>query len=508
MNSALHWPAWLAQLERLPTYLSGHIFLTVVALAAGIAASIPLSLWVIDRPRLRAMVLATAGVIQTIPSLALLALMVPLLGGMIGRVPAVLALFLYSMLPILRNAVTGILNVDPPVIEAARGIGMTPRQVMWKVQVPLALPVIIAGIRTATVWVVGMATLSTPVGATSLGNYIFSGLQTRNWVAVYVGCLAAAGLAILLDQLIYLVEHAFQTRSRRWGIVATIGLLGVFGSGLWPLTNEVFRRDNRPRVIVGAKSFTEQYILARLMAGQLREAGLRAETLESLGSTVAFEALAAGTIDVYVDYSGTIWTNYMQRSDSPGRSALMREMTDWLAHEHQVTVLGALGFENTYALAIRDEDARRQNIRTIADLVPRSAEWILGGDYELFSRPEWARVQQDYGLQFRDLRSFDPTLMYQAVRDKQVGAIVAFSTDGRLIAYDLRVLDDPLESFPPYDAVILLSPKAARDPRILEALQPLVESVPDERMRRANMIVDVERNSVDAAVQFLRSFLP
>jgi osmoprotectant transport system permease protein len=504
----MNWDAWKAQLERLPVYLSGHILLTVVALAAGIAASIPLALWIIDRPRIRSIVLGTAGVIQTIPSLALLALMVPLLGGTIGRLPAILALFLYSMLPILRNTVTGILHVDPAVTEAARGIGMTPRQVMWRIQVPLALPVIIAGVRTATVWVVGMATLSTPVGATSLGNYIFSGLQTRTWVSVYVGCLAAAGLAILLDQLIHLVEVAFQVRSRRRGIAAAIGLLAVFGAGLWPLAADALRRDSRPRVVVGAKSFTEQYILAGLIARQLDDAGFRAERLESLGSTVAFEALAAGTIDVYVDYSGTVWTNYMKRQDNPGRAIVMREMTDWLAREHQVTVLGELGFENTYALAIREEEANQQNIHSISDLARNAASMVLGGDYEIFSRPEWMRVQEDYSLQFRELRTFDPTLMYQAVRDNQIDAIIAFSSDGRLVAYDLRVLQDPLESFPPYDALILLSPKAARDPHLRDALLPLVGNVDDERMRRANMLVDVERDSIDSAVQYLRSFVP
>lgn len=504
----MNWQAWNAQLERLPTYLSGHVLLTIVSLAFGIAASIPLALWIIHRPRIRSFVLGTAGVIQTIPSLALLALMVPLLGGTIGRLPAILALFLYSMLPILRNTVTGILQVDPAVTEAARGIGMTPRQVMWRIQVPLALPVIIAGIRTATVWVVGMATLSTPVGATSLGNYIFSGLQTRTWVAVYVGCLAAAGLAILLDQLIHLVEVAFQDRCRRRAVAAAMGLLAVFGTGLWPLAADIFRRDNRPRVVVGAKSFTEQYILAGLIARQLDEAGFRAERLESLGSTVAFEALSAGTIDVYVDYSGTVWTNYMKRHDNPGRTAVMSEMTEWLDREHQITVLGELGFENTYALAIPEEEAYRQNIHAISDLARNSDSMVFGGDYEIFSRPEWTQVQQDYSLQFRELRTFDPTLMYQAARDGQVDGIVAFSSDGRIIAYGLQVLEDPLESFPPYDALILLSPAAARNSEIRDALLPLVGIVDDERMRRANMLVDVERDSIDTAVQYLRSFLP
>jgi osmoprotectant transport system permease protein len=501
------WEGLRVQLEWLPTYLSGHIFLTVVALCGGIATSIPLSLWIVDRPRLRTAVLTTAGVIQTIPSLALLALMVPLLGGTIGRLPAIIALFLYSMLPILRNTVTGILNVDPTVVEAARGIGMTPRQIMWQIQLPLALPVIIAGIRTATVWVVGIATLSTPVGATSLGNYIFSGLQTRTWVAVYVGCVAAALLAILLDQLIRLIEVSLQKGSRVAGAVATAGLLLVFGGGLWPIAADAFRPDHRPRVMVGAKTFTEQYTLARLIARQLSDAGFHARTMESLGSTVVFEALVAGKIDVYVDYSGTVWANHMKRSANPGRAAVMTEMTRWLDESHGVTVLGSLGFENAYALAMPEEVAAEQGIQSLDDLVPVAGNLVLGGDYEIFGRPEWVRVRDSYGMSFRELRTLDSTLMYEAVRDQQVNAIMAFSSDGRIAAYNLRVLEDPREALPPYDAMILLSPKASRNQLLIDALRPLLGAIDDQLMRRANMIVDVDRQTVDDAVSFLRSVI-
>ena len=213
----------------LPQLLAGHLLLSVSALVVGIAISVPLGIAATRHPRLRGPALTLAGLIQTVPSMALLALMVPLLGGMIGFVPAFIALTLYSMLPVLRNTVTGILEIDPAMTEAARGVGMTDRQSLWWVELPLAAPIIIAGIRTATVWVVGMATLSTPVGAPSLGNYIFLGLQTRNWVAVLFGCFFAAGLAIVLDQLIRLLEYAARLRSPRLAWAA-----GIEGSGFSP----------------------------------------------------------------------------------------------------------------------------------------------------------------------------------------------------------------------------------------------------------------------------------
>ncbi|MCZ6823267.1 MAG: ABC transporter permease, partial [Deltaproteobacteria bacterium] len=203
------------QLALLPTYLTAHLQLSLMALLIGTTLSVPLGVWITRRKRLGQLALGVAGVIQTIPSLALLALMVPVLAVLghftsstlgfelrsIGYLPALIALTLYSMLPILQTTVAGIEGVDPALNEAARGVGMTDRQRLLRVQLPLALPVIVAGVRTATVWVIGMTTLSTPVGATSLGNYIFSGLQTRNFAAVCVGSIAAALLAILVDQI-------------------------------------------------------------------------------------------------------------------------------------------------------------------------------------------------------------------------------------------------------------------------------------------------------------------
>ena len=212
------------QLALLPELLGAHIRLTLCALVTGAALAVPAGVLASRVPRVEGLVLGLAGVIQTVPALALLAVMVPLLSGLglsgIGFLPAFLALVLYSLLPILRNTVAGLEGIDPAVREAAEGVGMTPGQRLRMVELPLALPVILAGVRTATVWSVGMATLSTPVGAPSLGNYIFGGLQTRNYDAVLVGCGAAALLALGLDGLLRLLANGY-TQRRPARILAT-----------------------------------------------------------------------------------------------------------------------------------------------------------------------------------------------------------------------------------------------------------------------------------------------
>lgn len=489
-------PQIYEQLELFPDYLGSHITLTLSALAVGILISIPLALIATRVKRLEWPVLAVAGILQTIPSLALLALMVPLL-GQIGFLPAFLALILYSMLPILRNTVTGINEVDPALVEAARAIGMTDRQMLFRVQLPLAAPVIIAGVRISTVWVVGIATLSTPVGAPSLGNYIFSGLQTQNYTAVLVGVVGAALLALFLDGMIRLLEIAVSRRKWVYGLVAGIGLTLLLAA---PTISELQTGStDRPTVILGSKTFTEQYILMSLFDNTLRQAGFYVRDVRSLGSTVIFDALRNNRIDCYVDYSGTIWTNHMEREDNPGRQEVLEEMTRWLDSEHGIRCLGSLGFENAYVLAMPESRADELEISSIEDLTEHATRMSIGGDYEFFSRPEWEAVRTAYNLSFQEERSFDSSLMYSAVQQGHVDVIAAFSTDGRILAYQLQTLDDPLEALPPYDAVILLSPEASQNEKLISALSPLLGSISNETMRNANKLVDLDGSTIQGA---------
>lgn len=499
MNTA----ALSEQLALLPDYLGHHLLLSLAALGLGIVICLPVALAITRVKALQWPVLTFAGVMQTIPGIALLALMVPLL-GMIGFVPALLALFLYSLLPIMRNTVTGILGVDPALTEAARGIGMTSRQSLFRVELPLAAPVIIAGIRTATVWVVGTATLSTLVGATSLGNYIFSGLQTQNFTSVLVGCVAAALLATVLDLLIRLVEIAFERRSRRLGILAAALLFAVLGGGLYPYLARAGIDREKPVVVIGSKTFTEQYILADLFSATLIDAGYAVETKPGMGSMILFDALTQGTIDCYVDYTGTIWANVMKRDDVRPADTVLAEMTRWLADTYGVVCLGALGFENTYALAVTRAQSEALGLFGIADLAAHAPEMSLGSDYEFFARPEWVSLRDRYGLEFRDLLSLDATLMYGAVAQGDVDVITAFSTDGRIVDYDLVILDDPRNAFPPYDAVLLLSPQAAARAPLVHELQALLGAIDDATMREANRLVDLERRPVGEAARWLR----
>lgn len=483
-------------LAALPGLLRAHILLSFAALAIAVLAGLPLALWAASHRRARVPLLGAVSLIQTIPALALLALFYPLLLIVdraahvalpaLGFLPALIALSLYALLPIVRNGVAAREGLDRNVIEAADGVGMTRAQRLRLVELPLGAPVLLAGIRTATVWTIGAATLATTVGQPSLGNLIFSGLQTENWVRVLVGCAAAAALAILADALLALVESGLARSSTR----RTLTGLGLLVAGLIASQLSWSQTSAREHVVIGAKNFSEQYILAALLSDRLRAAGYDVEVKEDLGSAVAYRALAAGDVDVYVDYGGTLWANVLQRTDTPPAPALREQVTRQLAQRDRVRVLGSLGFENAYALAMRRQTADRLHVRSLDDLAPVAPGLRLASDIEFLSRPEWRSVASAYGLRFAATRSYSPTFMYRAVADGSADVISAFSSDGRIAALDLVTLADPRHALPSYEALLLVSPKRAQDARFAAALRPLLGAIPIDRMRRANLTVD------------------
>lgn len=476
----------------LPDYLGGHMLLSAASLGIGIAVSIPLGVWASRRPVLAEWLLTIAGILQTVPTLALLALMVPILGGVIGFTPAFVALTLYSLLPILASTVTGIRGVDPALVEAARGLGMDDWQMLRRVQLPLAAPVILSGVRTATVLVVGTATLATPVGGMSLGNYIFSGLNMNDMQTTIFGCIFTALLAIVLDQLVHLLELAVKWRNRRvaWIALACLGI-AVLGSTIAPIA----RLFSPPAPVVASAPFTEQFILSEVMTQKLEAAGLRVDQRQGMGETIQFLGLKHNQIDCCINYTGNVWATLMKRTDVKDPDFTYEACAQFLRDRYGVECVGKLGFKNNYVLAMSQKVAEQHQIRTITDLAKHAPNLVMADDMMFFDRSEWQEVQSKYGLKFKERTSMDPGLLYDALDRNQVQVIAAYSSDGRLQKLKLRELADPKNAIPPYDAILLLSRKGAENEALRAALLPLVDGVNLETMRRANLRVDVEKES-------------
>ncbi len=476
--------------------LAAHILLSAAAILLGIAIALPLAIWAGRSATVARWTLGFASLVQTIPALALLALFFPLLLSLravfgeglpaLGFLPALLALALYALLPILRNAVTAQANLDLGVIEAADAMGMTPAQKLRLVEAPLAAPFVMAGTRTAAVWTIGAATLATTVGQPSLGDPIFAGLQTQNWALVLAGCIAAAGLALAVDGMLGLIERGM-ARRKRWQWLGGAGVV-LAGVVLAAASYSGLRVEDDRRVVIGAKTFSEQFILARLIGLRLERAGYRVEYRDGLGSAVAHGAVASGQVDVLVDYTGTIWTNQMKRTDNPDRVRMLDEIVRWERATSGTLVLGRLGFENAYGLAMTRRGAR--GMTSIAQLAAVAPGLAIGGDPEFFERPEWRGVRDAYGLAFARQRNFAPTFLYDALQSGAADVISGYTSDGRIAADDLVILADPKRAFPNYDAIVLIGPTASRDAALVGALRPLIGRIDVTAMQAANYSVD------------------
>ena len=478
--------------------LAAHIVLAACAIGLDIVVALPLAVWASRSQAVSRVALGFASLVQTIPALALLALFFPILLSLravfgedlptLGFLPALLALALYALLPILRNAVTAQANLDPGVLEAADGVGMTSWQKLRLVEAPLSAPYIMAGIRTASVWTIGAATLATTIGQPSLGDPIFAGLQTQNWALVVAGCIASAGLALVVDSLLWLIERGLANRARwQYGLGFAAVALGVFGALAYQSAG-----DDEDTIVIASKQFSEQYILAQLIGSQLEQAGYTVEYRDGLGSAVVHSAVASSSIDISVDYTGTIWTNNLKRTDNPGREAMYETIAEWEMRENGVRVIGRLGFENAYAFAMREDRAAQLGVTSLEDLVPVAPKLTVGGDPEFFERPEWIAVRDAYGMRFGETRNFSPTFLYNALRSGEADVISAYTSDGRIAADRLVVLEDPKEALPSYDAMLMLSPRIADDEGVARALEPLIGAISVEAMREANFAVDRE----------------
>lgn len=480
-----------------------HLFLVALATGAACAVGIPVGILLTRRPALSKPVLAAANVLQTIPSLALFGFLIPLLGSYgIGRLPAVIALFLYSLLPIIRNTFTGISQVDPAVREAGRGMGMTDWQMLTQVELPLAMSVIIAGVRVATVISVGTATIAAAIGAGGLGVYIFRGLRMNDDRLILAGAVPAAIMALVADFTLGLVEKLLAPGRVSSGTKKAIAVAGAAVVAL-VIAAVVFFSISRG-VIVGSKDFTEQVILAEMIAQTLESRGVEVDRQFELGGDLCHRAMLEGNMDVYVEYSGTAYTAILKHDPLTDPREVYNQVKQEYKTLFDIEALEPLGFNNTFAILVRGEVARRLGLKTISDAARYAPTWRAGFGQDFMSRqdgyPGFART---YGLRFAaPPREMDLALTYRALAAGQADLIAGNSTDGLIDKLDLTQLEDDRRYFPPYEAVPLARRASLeRYPQLGEAIKSLAGRLTDAQMRRLNYAVDGEHRDVKEVVR-------
>jgi osmoprotectant transport system permease protein len=499
---------WRSHASELAGLFAQHVLLVLASTAVAVTIGIPVGVAAARRPRAGAPIVWLANVAQTIPSLAMFGFLLPLplVGGLGARV-AIVVLILYALLPIIRTTAAGLTSVDPALVEAGTGLGMTPRQLLRQVQLPLALPSIVAGIRVAAVVGVGTATIAAAIGAGGLGEYIFRGLSMVDPTVILAGAIPAALLALSIDGALTIVEKRVRsalTGHRRRRGARTAGTLVVVAA----IAAASLARTNDDAVTVGSKNFTEQIILGEILAQQIEHRGMAVDRRLNLGGTfICDRALRGGDLDVYVEYTGTAHAAIFRQPTESDPERVLESVRQHYAGVG-LTVLDPLGFENTFAILVRGDDARTLGLRTLEDAAPHTPRWRAGFGYEFLQRADgYPGLANVYGFAFASApRAMDLSLIYRALAERRVDLIAGDATSGLIAAYDLVMLEDNRRYFPPYHAVpVGRSATLLARPEVREAIASLAGRISAEEMRRMNYEVDVQRrDAVEVAREFLR----
>lgn len=487
--------------SQLLSALLEHIQISIIALFFAILIAIPLGIYLTKKQKIAEGVIGITAILQTIPSLALLGLLIPLLG--IGKVPAIIALVIYALLPILRNTYTGIKEVDPSLIEAARAMGMNKRQRLLRVELPLATPVIMAGIRTAMVLIVGTATLAALIGAGGLGDIILLGIDRNNSSLIILGAIPAAILAILFDLFLRQFERISFKKSLLTFVVlaaATILIMAI----------PSIIKQEQETIVIGGKLGSEPEILINMYKLLIeQDTNLNVKLKPGLGKTsFVFNGLKSGSIDVYPEFTGTTISEFLQETAlSTERGEVYDQARTGMLKRYDMEMLEPMDYNNTYALAVPKQLAEKEELKTISDLQKIQGSIKAGFTLEFSDREDGYRgIQKLYGIKFANVKTMEPKLRYNAIQTEDIDLVDAYSTDSELRGYNLFVLEDDKHLFPPYQGAPLLRKETVQKyPEIKSALNKLSGKITDDQMREMNYQVNViGKSSEEVAMQFLQ----
>ena len=495
----------------LSTEFLRHLSMTSLAVLLALLIGVPLGIFITRNKRISGVVVGFANIMQSIPSMALLGLGIPLFG--IGENLAVFMVFVYAFLPILKNTYTGISSISPTSMEVARGIGLTRMQQLTRVELPMAIPYIMSGIRIAAVSAVGTMTIAAFAGAKGLGWFIVLGMNSSNPPMILMGAVASSLMALGLDFLLGRVERAVTSEGllppaeiknlsaavRKRRKLVAVGLCAALlaASALsMAATHAPAGGAGKKTITVGSKNFTEAIILANIYSELIRENTDYAvdEKFNLNGTSVCFTALNSGDIDMFLEYTGTALLNVLHQPMDTDKERVYQTVHDTMADEYGIAVSAPLGFNNTYVMSVRPDTAKQYGLATLSDLIAHAGELRMGCTVEFTQREDGLPLLESaYGANFKTLTGLDSTLRYNALEANEIDVIDAFSTDGLLLKMGLVKLTDDLSFFPPYYAVNFVKQSTLdADPALAAVLGKLDGAIDEEAMAAMNAKVDVD----------------
>ena len=491
-----------------------HIGISLVSIALAALIGLSLGIAIAAWRRGAKPVLALVNFVYTIPSIALFGFLIPVTG--IGDLTAVVALTIYALLPMVRNTYTGLTTIDPAIIEAARGMGSTDRQLLYRIELPLAAPIIMSGIRNMATMTIALAGIATFIGAGGLGVAIFRGITTNNQAMTLAGSVLIALLAIVVDLLLGLAEKSTRRhlepqrkrrRSRSAGgdeparkprrrlapVAATCAAVVLVVGGAFAFMN---RGGGENVVNIATKPMTEQYILGEMLNTLIEhDTDLTVELTQGIGGgTSNIEpGMEKGDFDLYPEYTGTGWNAVLKHEDT-----YSEDMFDTMQQEYESQLglewVGMYGFNNTFGLAVSKDVAERYNLHTYSDLAQVAGELSFGAEPDFFDRQDgYPGLQETYGIDFGSTRDMDISLKYQALFEGKVDAIVVSTTDGKVADDRLVVLEDDRHFYPSYlCGNVVRQDTLEKHPELRDELLKLQGAITDTDMARMNNAVETQ----------------
>lgn len=478
-----------------------HIQLSFISLFISVLIAVPLAIFLTNHKKLASPIIQITAIFQTIPSLALLGLMIPLVG--IGKVPAVIALFIYALLPILRNTYTGLTDIDPSIVEAADAMGMSRLRKLIKVEIPIAMPVIMAGIRNAMVLIIGTATIASLIGAGGLGSLILLGIDRGNNYLILLGAIPAAILAVGFDYLLSFFERTSFKKTLTMLGTATVIILAFL---IIPLIS-----GEDKEITIAGKLGSEPEIIMN-MYKELIESNtdLSVNLKPNMGKTTfVFNALKSGEIDLYPEFTGTILATFLnEEAQSTNENEVYEQARKGLEEEYDMALLEPMSFNNTYTVAVTSDLANEYDLNKISDLKAIEDEVQVGFTLEFTDRQDgYLGIQDLYNINFENLTTMEPKLRYSAIETGDINLLDAYSTDSEIEEYGLVTLEDDKNLFPPYQgAPLLLNTTLGEHPELEEVLNKLSGQVTDDEMRKMNYEVNVnDKTPQEVAHNYLKT---
>lgn len=468
--------------------LGQHIVLSLIAILITIVIAIPLAVILMNHQKWGEVVLQVTSVIQTIPSLAVLGILIPFVG--IGTIPAIIALVLYAIMPVYQNTYAGLTSIDPLLIQAAEAFGMKRRFKLFKVQFPLAMPMIISGIRIGSVMVIGTATLAALIGGGGLGTYILLGIQTNNNNALIVGAILSALLALIVSGVIRVLSKV-SFKKTIIGLVSLV-LIGGIGTAAVKLAT-----PQRQTITIAGKMGGEPEILINMYKDLIQQdnPNIKVNLKRNFGGTsFLFKALQSNKIDIYPEFTGTVLQSLVKGHTkvNPNAHSAYKTAKKALKNQFNMRFLAPMKYQNGYGIAVKTSVAKKYNLRNFSDL-KKHRNFKAAFDPDFFQQADgYPGLQKVYGLNFNSVRTMEPSLRYKALARGSVQVADAYTTDPQIPKYHLTLLKDNLHFFPPYQgAPLMKSSFAKKNPQIVKSLNKLVNKISTKDMQKMNYRVTI-----------------